>query len=1646
MRRLLASLFILLLVPVLVASPNRQGDDPAQDSIQDDRALDSRARYLRVNPYHQRVFQDLLTVLRAQGRLNEWIERYGNGSTAGDVADRVVLARLTAAAGRRLEALAILEGLEDAPPERDALIGDLHLQAGDPQAAIEWLARAGQALGPGDTRDRVLRNEARANLLLGAGSAAAAAFERLVEGSPTDLGLRLEVAELCARGGLREQAIAHYAVAEQLAGADPEWRSKVLAALGALHERELHPERAAEAYQEALDLLGRGHWMEDELAQRLVELHRVRGTLRAWRDSLRQELDRAPGDLTLTERLARVLVATGEAQSALELLGQAAELHGDDLVLAGRRLELARSHGTPAQRIEVLQAALGARPRDKELHFELAEALAEGQRLAAAREQWTLLAEALENDPAGLARVAWRRAAWGDDGVAESLFRRARDLAPGDFGRHGDLARHLAGQGRVQAASDGLVEAERSLDGARALEELAALQRELGQDSRAERPLRRALALLPKDGRLALSLAELLVDLERAPEARPMLVRLIETTGDLGLRARALEVAVDSFRTRSSLAVAAEEQAQLVQNGEADGPRRAPWLLAIAMRERLRDGAGVRELLEGFLVAYPEDRPAREHLVRLLKLGGESEAALAHLGELVRRYPQGARPWRLERTALFAKLHQDVLALAELEAIVAAEPGQRRALEEASEGFASLGRSERAIEVLGRALALEQTDANGHLRMARLCLAGFRLAEAHRHLRLAYRLGSGPVRQEALASLHGLMVGQGRVEYELKALAQELEARPFDLPVAFLIIDLHVAEREYRQALEMLAQQLERRPYEVRLFQRRAGVHGQIGLHEEAVRDLRTVRALVEDPPPELAFELLSAHLAAGQFEAAGRVAQTCEDPLRAARLLGDAGRMAEAAEVLRGAQRSVQGGGAPEPDWDRYLGELNLQIGEEDQAVAAFERYVDGGGLDSTVVRRLGDLYWDRGEIERTLEMGARLLGTAYSQHATRTWFTEKGLEIEWVELRCARVLASPRDGEAVARLAEDLGGDDEQVYPRWIETLGRLALGARRDGVVPPGRSRLAWAHWLRQQELAQLDRSDFAREERLEVARARLGERTPASGGPVENSLDLDLVQLGDLDVDAQAIERLEGSGMDRPLWVLALAEARAVAGQHAQAALSFARLAELLGEADRPRDAQLERRRARRSLAQGARAELPYSARVSLSVAAFEGYLDVVEAAAVFTSGGPPLDVNRAQRRRAEQLVAAGRPEEAAAVIDGVLAAMGQPAALVELAALAGTCARTGLHGRALELARRLDQAVRLPGDASENAAWAEAQTQAARGLFVALGTSLRDFGAGVGAYDLLRDLGRLAEARAVADTDELKRALLANYGREFNRSEADLRAGSEGGSGWWAAARGLHDTAVKLAELYEWSGESAGALGIWRRAEALLPLDPNVLYMKALYAERGDRREEALEARVGVIAALNGKGAPPPEAHRETWLVPQVTPQEPSARRSVTWVHLGNFAARPTQDPRLTHWLARLRLELELGRVGAGLESLGRVVDLSRDPPASWVRNLLHVLGGYGEIQGMAPYLASYYGQLHRLAPSNRQVIDGYVKALWDEDSLDRARDVLADYLAGQPRISSEDRKQLENMVRSTEQLRRLRHGDEGQSEEPGPGR
>jgi len=350
-------------------------DRPGQDTADAEAArLERFQTYLDRSPYHERIFDGLLTAAASSGGVAFLIAGYEArvAEDPSDLAGWVLLARLHAHERRWNEAARALRHVRPASARSLWLLGRMELDAGRLEEALIALERARlHATDDPDLADDILQEHAEVMLLRGDLRGARRAYLDLADRDRTDFARLMDTAALLAAANLHDDAVSLLTEARGLVADDVARSCKVLADLGRLRERAHEGDEALACYSEAIALMARGHWLRRELLERSLALHRRAGTLLEAAGEYRRILDEDSADLDARMALVQVLTLAGREREAAALLREATELLPSDLVLSDRYAEALLALGEEQKHTAELQRALELAPHDFERRFDL---------------------------------------------------------------------------------------------------------------------------------------------------------------------------------------------------------------------------------------------------------------------------------------------------------------------------------------------------------------------------------------------------------------------------------------------------------------------------------------------------------------------------------------------------------------------------------------------------------------------------------------------------------------------------------------------------------------------------------------------------------------------------------------------------------------------------------------------------------------------------------------------------------------------------------------------------------------------------------------------------------------------------------------------------------------------------------------------------------------------------------------------------------------------------------------------------------------------------------------------------------------------------------------------------------------------------
>lgn len=1294
--RLAPFLLALLAGPTLGAAAP-QGSP--EEGMGEERLERFRA-YLQAAPYHERAFQGLLHEARAAGRLDSLLEDYRARLAANpeDRAARVLLARLLASDGHPREALTTLGDVDPERAQSWRLRSRLALALGSPAAvdrARRDLVLALERVGEDrDLRHELLLERAALEQLAGDRDAARKTLLALAEGQELDPRELAGVADHLADARFEGEAIALLEQALTAAGDDGPTRVQLCAALGRLHENRNEGRAALARYGEALEHLGRGHWLARELLERSLALHRRAGTLSTAVETYRARLGQDPRDLDARDALVRALLLGGRRHEAARELAAAVALDPADLDLSDRYAALLAELGQRLAHLAELQRQLALVPRDRPRRLALGRALARGGDLAGAEREWARL---LESPGAGVADELAVARAWEELGEPERARERyagALEWDPRSIEACGALARLLAQAGRQRSALGVLGRTELGLAGQPGnLEALAEHYLALDAPRDARRALLAAEGADPGRAWRRERLAQIALAEVRsggvsgwAPggkrrEAADALLSWLDLTRDAGSRSRALDHYVQLFpgaRGEAELARlgrATPENPENPENPEhPENPEncrgRGPDLARAALLRERGELAAAVEVLGHHLTRFPDDRVARLERVTGLERLGDVDGALAELETLEHLEPARGAEHGLAQVALLVGHQRHADAGARLDRVRGRFPRDAGTWIEIARWSARLGDRPGAIGALRRAVALEPERGEAHLELARrLAQAGDGPAAAESALEAwrTSRAGGGG-RERAAALLHQLLANPREVGAELRRLRAAVRRNPYDVDTPRLVAELSLLEGDVTGALRTLDELLRRLGDEPDLLRSRARALARGGRHSACLRDLGRLAALGETVD-DLALGLVSNALGQGDVRRALEAARLCTDAVEAARRFAARGEQGAALRVLEA--RARERGAAPgkatgEATGEEltYAAELHRVSGAPRRALRVLEQLQAREGVSWQVAAERGKLSRILGDWRSVHERGAELLLLGAPDRVLESWFVDDDERALAVQRLCVDLRRDVQDGARLEAGLVALSADprDARVALDLVRGLRRRASGPR-----PAGHTPASWSQVLDGWILELLAAHPELRERRLEQL-ARRGRS--ATADEVLERLWLDPFAEGTRAGRTPAGLTLAGEALERfgqdPRVVDAAARAAALGGArggYGDLELSASRrLCALLdGEAEREREAALRALATQRAAREAREAHrggpglgpgdplAPRLARLALDPA--DGW-----------PAAPPVRRALAAARHARALVCAGRRTEARRV----LAALDppQPEALVE----------------------------------------------------------------------------------------------------------------------------------------------------------------------------------------------------------------------------------------------------------------------------------------------------------------------------------------------------------------------------------------------
>ncbi|TAH37264.1 MAG: tetratricopeptide repeat protein [Planctomycetota bacterium] len=1603
-----------------------ESDGPERDPAA---VLERYRQYLERKPYADFAFDKMVEAAVQQNQLPALVAQYEEQvrEEPEGRAARVVLGRLYTRTDLLDKALEQYQAVAEPDAELYLLVGELALRRSDWKAAEEALGTAA-----GLTTDQRLLTQIhgkRGEALLASGNraGAVAAFRAVAELDPQNFHARLEVATQLARHGLQEEALAEFEAAEDLAGDDAARRCQVLAERGRLHERKLENEQAVAVYRQAIGLMARGNWLKRDLYEQVLSIHKRGGSLERLVEACQADVAAQPQDLDAREFLARVLREAGRGPEARAVLDAAVQDHPEDLKLSQGYIALLTGLKDTEAVIAEYQRILARRPGEMELYLELGQVFASEGRFEQAKLQWQRTLEKNLNDVNLCLRLAALYAYYGQPEEAIGLYEKAIALEPKVVDHYAELAAFLDAQERGAEVAALLERATTAAAGeAAALEQAANLWRERKDLARARVVLEQAVALRGDDARLLASLADLQVQLGDVEQGVATLHRVVNLAQEDALRRSAVDRVVRLFRTQGRVPELVEIETRAV----ADGAREAaPFLILAEVHAQERQPDLAVAVLEDFLARGGGVPEARVRLARLYEEQGDYDKALETYQALARDVPQDRRRWLKEMARIHLARYDQQQAFACYQEILRGAPDNAAAFKEVADAYRRLNLHDQAAECLEQAVRLEPEDGKYRLQLAQAYRGIGEYEKALGQVLSATRAKDEDLRQDARSQYYQLLTDLGRVESEAESLRARCDENPYDAEAPLLLADIYSRELEYELALELLDRLLAYQPKEPRLLAERARIRGQMDRHEEALADYETLWKLPDSDPAELSARILETAIAAGDLDRATTAAEGIRDAARVAGLF-------RKHKLLDQAEAALQRGAVLAPNDARLhfrLGELQRQMGKNEDAVASYERCLALGGDDWRAIAALGELQHELGRKEEVLRLGARLFSLVrlpqaeeeedgeeeeaeeevyygysvrsfysaasaeqhYSEALNRIqqYYVDKGLKDEFVAAATAELELQPANAVLVQGLRNFLQYDKQDPDGAYAVAL-RALEAARRSSRTPARYTRRSWLDTLESWTSVSLTANN-------KIAAARLEELRPLPADASE-SMFLELATAEQALRDEDSARATLRAGLEAHPQSARLEEGLGfllfLREDYAGAAERYQRVVALLesdpeSAAEQRRRRELAYRMQRDSLLQS----FPFQVRRRAGEQDLQRLYQLGEREALGAGWGLGRwpNVAGAKVRLAECRLRLGQRDAAVALLRSLEPE--DPETLAALAALGDVYFRLELFPEAEAVYRRLQAAfLELQRDPLLSLVPGVIGRSAGPALLRLARIEERNSNL-LEAYELYRMYGDSGAARLVLAGGGLYAAAEERFRERFAGAAAALAAVNDP----FTRAE-FRNSGVLLAEIYQEQRKWDSVLAQYQELARVLPDDFELRGVIARLHERAGRLDEAVAEHYAIIARkreLNRARLPEPEPQPYR-ITPEPPPVASTNNDDYAWSNLssrhysaaGARALHSVSD----NYVAILRLLLDGKRTSQAAEVLRTLVreDVQTFRWLSW---------SFGEILDSYQFGAEglpVLRLLHGYDPDSEQITVQYGRALLAKGRFEEAERTL----------------------------------------------
>ena len=721
---------VLAIAPMSVAAAPDDDWGVKRDPF-DAKVIATYKGILGSNPHDAGALAKLLEMYRRYRTVDLLKSEYGKllEKRPDDWAALTVLGHLYRKTGddpRALEMWTRAVAKRDADAATWLAIGEVHKGGGNNKEAR---AAYEKALSHASAKDmnmkkQALRALADLALAVGDNDGANAYFKQFLDLDPNNAQLWIERGNAMLAAGKRDVALDSYAAAEKLLGSDPAKRVEVVALRGQALEGMGKPDEAIVEYQRAIKMAPKGYYLEVELTNRIVNIHRDKQTLpellaryeTQWPEGSRGHFE--------WSTLGMLYAETGAQDKAIAALKRAVAKAAWELATQRRLIQMLQTAGRDDEALAQYEAVVRAAPGEAQFQVELADLYQRRGQEKKALDMLSHLQARFPSDAGILSLIADRYQRWGKDELAIAQYERLAKLEPDDpshlvtlgeqYWQNQDKPRALATWKRI--ANSGKPSG------------FAKLGEVLGKNgfpADALASYAKAIKLDDKNPEFYKGRADVYESQKNFADAVADWERVLQLVGtkptDRMARREARRKLV-AIVTRWS---AKEQQYKkrwldAFANGTGTDVEAGYFLMEYYGKQGRGERGQPEKILEQLRTKVPDDQELVLELVKAYRAGHKYPQAIALLLELARNVPSREREVFNQIADIKIDDHKDDEATEWRMKAIAKNPTNANAYQELAEGFVTMQRFPEAIAAYQKVLSLEPKHTKAPFALAQL--------------------------------------------------------------------------------------------------------------------------------------------------------------------------------------------------------------------------------------------------------------------------------------------------------------------------------------------------------------------------------------------------------------------------------------------------------------------------------------------------------------------------------------------------------------------------------------------------------------------------------------------------------------------------------------------------------------------------------------------------------------------------------------------------------------------------------------------------------------------------------------------------------------------------------------------------------------